>query len=573
MSMADRDEATKAVIDGLKKLYHTKLKPLEQAYLFDFFHSPLLTDSEFDSKPQVLMIGQYSTGKTSFIRYLLGRDFPGQRIGPEPTTDRFVAVMDGADERVIPGNALTVSPNLPYRGLDRFGVAFLNKFEGSQLPSPVLRNITIVDTPGVLSGEKQRVARGYDFVQVNTWFAERADLILLLFDAHKLDISDEFRAVIEKLRGQDDKIRCILNKADAVDRQKLMRVYGALMWSMGKIIKTPEVLRVYVGSFWDEPLMYDDNAALFDMEERDLMNDLRDLPRNSAVRKINELVKRCRLAKVHAYIIGHLRAQMPGMVGKEKAQRKLMQDMGSVFRAVMKQYNLAPGDFPDLETFRSKCEELSFAKFPKLKPKMLQDLDEVLSQDIPRLMEMLPTSDVRTRAEREVASLLHAPGPLQFGGGGGGGQGSPPPPLAHATSLSALSAARTSVPQWQSSKASSESQGMGVPNPFGGSVAEEPLPWALEEEAHYNVDKFNSLGPQGGLLAATAARGPLMETGLSTDMLRVIWDLSDMDKDGALDLAEYTVAMHLCAAAKAGDPVPSALPAELVPPDKRHLVM
>lgn len=58
------------------------------------------------------------------------------------------------------------------------------------------------------------------------------------------------------------------------------------------------MLRVYVGSFWDEPLMYDDNAALFDMEERDLMNDLRELPRNSAVRKINELVKRCRLAKV-----------------------------------------------------------------------------------------------------------------------------------------------------------------------------------------------------------------------------------------------------------------------------------
>ena len=38
-----------------------------------------------------------------FIRYLIGRDFPGQRIGPEPTTDRFVAVMDGPEERVIPG--------------------------------------------------------------------------------------------------------------------------------------------------------------------------------------------------------------------------------------------------------------------------------------------------------------------------------------------------------------------------------------------------------------------------------------------------------------------------------------
>jgi len=65
------------------------------------------------------------------------------------------------------------------------------------------------------------------------------------------------------------------------------------------VVKTPEVLRVYIGSFWDQPLVYEDNATLFEMEERDLMRDLRDLPRNSAVRKINELVKRVRICKVH----------------------------------------------------------------------------------------------------------------------------------------------------------------------------------------------------------------------------------------------------------------------------------
>ncbi|KAG6613924.1 EH domain-containing protein 4 [Phytophthora cinnamomi] len=244
---------SREVIDGLKKLYANKLKPLEKRYDFGEFHSPLLSDADFEAKPQVLMIGQYSVGKTSFIEYLLGRPFPGQRVGPEPTTDRFVAVMHGEEERTVPGNAACVSPDLPYGGLSMFGTAFLNKFEAAQLPAPVLEQLTIVDTPGILSGEKQRIARGYDFTQVARWFAERSDLILLLFDAHKLDISDEFQRVIEVLQGHSDKVRCVLNKADQVDQQRLLRVYGALMWSLGKVLKTPEVMRVYLGSFWSQP--------------------------------------------------------------------------------------------------------------------------------------------------------------------------------------------------------------------------------------------------------------------------------------------------------------------------------
>ena len=73
----------------------------------------------------------------------------------------------------------------------------------------VLKGISIVDTPGILSGEKQRTDRGYDFIGVLEWFAERVDRILLLFDAHKLDISDEFKRSIEALRNHDDKIRFV----------------------------------------------------------------------------------------------------------------------------------------------------------------------------------------------------------------------------------------------------------------------------------------------------------------------------------------------------------------------------
>ena len=48
-------------------------------------------------------------------------------------------------------------------------------------------------------------------------FAERVDLIVLLFDPFKLDISDELTGVIRRFRGHEDKVRVVLNKsADSV---------------------------------------------------------------------------------------------------------------------------------------------------------------------------------------------------------------------------------------------------------------------------------------------------------------------------------------------------------------------
>jgi GTPase SAR1 family protein len=222
-------------MNALKRIYKAKIRPLEQAFKFSEFYDSELTDGDFDAKPFVLLIGQYSVGKTSFVQYLLERsDVPGSRVGPEPTTDRFVAVMagrPGQSDTLVPGNAAAVDLDRPFASLARFGVSFLSKFQVAEVSSPILDMISFVDTPGILSGSKQTMDRGYSFENVVEWFAARSDRILLLFDAHKLDISDELKRVIESLKCHDDKIRVVLNKADMVSSQQLMRVYGALMWS------------------------------------------------------------------------------------------------------------------------------------------------------------------------------------------------------------------------------------------------------------------------------------------------------------------------------------------------------
>ncbi|XP_057433560.1 EH domain-containing protein 1-like [Lotus japonicus] len=380
--------AVTSIVDGLKRLYNERLKPLEIAYQYNDFASPLLTSSDFDAKPMVMLLGQYSTGKTTFIKHLLKCDYPGAHVGPEPTTDRFVIVMSGPDERSVPGNTIAVDADMPFSGLTTFGGSFLSKFQCSQMPHPLLDEVTIVDTPGVLSGEKQRTQRSYDFTGVVSWFAAKCDLILLLFDPHKLDISDEFKRVIASLHGNDDKIRVVLNKADQVNTQQLMRVYGALMWSLGKVLNTPEVSRVYIGSFNDKPM--DGGCSLgrdlFEKEQNDLLADLVDIPKKAVDRRINEFVKRARSAKIHAYIISHLKKEMPAIMGKAKAQQKLIDNLDVEFAKVQREYHLPAGDFPNVEHFKEVLSRYSIDKFEKLKPKMIQAVDDMLGYEIPELL-------------------------------------------------------------------------------------------------------------------------------------------------------------------------------------------
>uniref|UniRef100_A0A8B9J793 EH-domain containing 3 n=2 Tax=Astyanax mexicanus TaxID=7994 RepID=A0A8B9J793_ASTMX len=518
-------EVFQTVTDGLKTLYKAKLLPLEEHYKFHEFHSPALEDADFDNKPMILLVGQYSTGKTSFIRYLLEQDFPGMRIGPEPTTDSFIAVMHGDLEGLIPGNALVVDPKKPFRKLNAFGNAFLNRFVCAQLPNPVLESISVIDTPGILSGEKQRISRGYDFAAVLEWFAERVDRIILLFDAHKLDISDEFSEVIKALKNHEDKIRVVLNKADQIETQQLMRVYGALMWSLGKIVNTPEVIRVYIGSFWSHPLLISDNRKLFEAEEQDLFKDIQSLPRNAALRKLNDLIKRARLAKVHAHIISSLKKEMPTVFGKENKKKELINSLGEIYSRIEREHQISPGDFPNLKKMQEQLQAHDFMKFQPMKMKLMDNADDMLTNDIAQLMVLVRQEE--TQRPNQVVK-------------GGAFEGTMNGPFGHGYG---------------------EGAGEGI----------DEVEWVVARDKPMYDEIFYTLSPVNGKVNGANAKKEMLKSKLPNTVLGKIWKLSDIDKDGMLDDEEFALANHLIKVKLEGHELPSELPAHLVPPSKRKI--
>ncbi|VDO95472.1 unnamed protein product [Schistosoma curassoni] len=169
-----------------------------------------------------------------------------------------------------------------------------------------------------------------------------------------------------------------------------MRVYGALMWSLGKILNTPEVARVYIGSFWDRQLVFDTNRKLFELEKMDLFRDLATLPANGTLRKLNDFIRRARLAKVHAYVISHLKKEMPTIVGKDAKKKELINNLSKVYDTISRTQHISIGDFPNINRMQESLEVHDFRTFPALQPKLIKAVDEMLSSEVAKLVQMIP---------------------------------------------------------------------------------------------------------------------------------------------------------------------------------------
>jgi hypothetical protein len=276
-----------------------------------------------------------------------------------------------------------------------------------------------------------------------------------------------------------------------------------------------------------------------------------DLPRNAAVRKVNELVKRARMARVHAIIIGHLKAQMP-FFGQASKQKQLLDNLADEFFAVMKKHRLPQGDFPNIQRFKDVASTYDFGKFKKLDDRVMQSADDALTSGIPTLLRQLAEeNDAKAAADKAVAQQFMGnalTGGAAPGMGGGGDDDS-------------------------TGEAGGAGASASAGNPFGGAGVGGRDPYAIWAALVNKVEAdsvFRLLpGGQEGLVSGAGARDVLMESAVDTGVLRTIWDLSDVDRDGYLDADEFALCWYLIQQAKAGQQIPGKLPANLLPPSKR----
>jgi GTPase SAR1 family protein len=238
-----RENYIEALRNDLLELVEKYLSPVAMRYGY----SEVPLESNIKWRPLVLVVGNYSSGKSTLINDFLGAKI--QATGQAPTDDSFTVITFGEGEdgesdaqpRVVEerdGKFLLNDPEYPFETLRKHGQRFTAHFRLKKVNSPFLRNLAIIDTPGMLDSITER-DRGYNYQEVIGDFAQMADLVLVLFDPHKAGTVRETHTSLRDTlpaRTFEDRVLFVLNRIDeCASLIDLLQVYGTLCWNLSQM--------------------------------------------------------------------------------------------------------------------------------------------------------------------------------------------------------------------------------------------------------------------------------------------------------------------------------------------------
>jgi len=228
------------------------LTPVAQEY--GYTDVPL--ESTIKWRPMVLILGNYSSGKSTLINEFLGADI--QAIGQAPTDDSFTIItyddtatdfdkIKVTEER--DGKFLLNDPEYPFEILKKHGQRFASHFRLKKINSPFLSNLALIDTPGMLDSITER-DRGYNYQDVIGDLAQLADLVLVLFDPHKAGTVREAHKSLREtisVRTFEDRVLFVLNRIDeCASLSDLLQVYGTLCWNLSQITGRKDIPTIHL---------------------------------------------------------------------------------------------------------------------------------------------------------------------------------------------------------------------------------------------------------------------------------------------------------------------------------------
>jgi hypothetical protein len=104
--------------------------------------------------PFVFCLGNHSSGKSSFINYVLGRKV--QNTGVAPTDDSFTIIAPGPADVNQDGASVVGDVDFGFSGLRRFGLQLLNHLSLKVRHGTNVSDVMIIDSPGMIDNPAGR---------------------------------------------------------------------------------------------------------------------------------------------------------------------------------------------------------------------------------------------------------------------------------------------------------------------------------------------------------------------------------------------------------------------------------
>lgn len=372
---------------------HSSIMPLNST-----LRGPLTKGSDRGtSLPFVFLVGNHSSGKSSFINYVLGRKV--QTAGVAPTDDCFTVIAPGPKDVDQDGPALVGDPDIGFSGLRQFGPTLIHHAQLKVRSDINTTNFMMVDSPGMIdspvssggmtmsspgyagwaggggggsttpnnnyntSSSAAVMDRGYDFQGVVRWFAERADVVLLFFDPDKPGTTGETLSILlHSLGGMDHKLLIVLNKADQFRKiHDFARAYGSLCWNLSKVIPRKDLPRIFTmclpvtstkdGNDETNYNIVDNNAAealdrraLADLHQTrdDVLAEVMKAPKRRVDNVITNLHDSVHLLLMHAVVAEDVRSRYSKRLWENRIQEASSLLLGTSLAGMGVYFNIPP---------------------------------------------------------------------------------------------------------------------------------------------------------------------------------------------------------------------------------------